>query len=103
MKFCPRCGSICLPTKEGDKTIFKCSCGHQEEGEGKIVEKVKHETKEIEVVDKEIETHPLTEATCPRCKHGKAYFWEIQTRAGDEAATAFFKCEKCKHTWREYK
>ncbi|MBS3171381.1 hypothetical protein J4449_02085 [Candidatus Woesearchaeota archaeon] len=28
--------------------------------------------------------------------------WLVQTRAADEAATRFFKCVKCMHTWRAY-
>ena len=36
------------------------------------------------------------------CGLGKARFWLVQTRASDEPETKFFKCEKCKHTWRDY-
>ena len=39
---------------------------------------------------------------CPKCRHKKAYYWTVQTRAGDEAETKFLKCEKCSHTWRDY-
>ena len=59
-------------------------------------------TQEIGVVDKEFETDPITDAECPKCHHPKAYFWEVQTRAADEAPTKFLKCEKCKHIWRDY-
>ncbi|MEK6946569.1 MAG: transcription factor S, partial [Nanoarchaeota archaeon] len=34
--------------------------------------------------------------------HKTAYFWLVQTRAGDEPETKFLKCEKCGHTWRDY-
>lgn len=66
-------------------------------------EAVKQEKKEIGVVEKEIETLPVVKAKCPHCSYNEAANWEIQTRAGDEAATQFFKCKKCGHTWREYK
>ena len=33
----------------------------------------------IEVVDKTIETLPKTEIECPRCNHGKAFYWTAQT------------------------
>ena len=46
------------------------------------------------------DTLPLTDADCPKCEHEKAYYWLVQTRAGDEADTKFLKCEKCKHTSR---
>jgi len=103
MKFCPKCGSICLPKKEAGKTIFVCKCGHSELGEARIKETVKHHELKIEVAEKGIEIHPVTKAKCPKCGNTEAYFWEIQTRAADEAATAFFKCKKCSHIWRKYK
>jgi len=103
MLFCKKCGSIMMPKKEGDKTIFKCHCGYSEEGNAKFKEEVKKEKKEIGVVDKEVETMPVVKAKCPDCGHDEAFNWEIQTRAGDEPPTQFFKCRKCGHTWREYK
>jgi len=45
---------------------------------------------------------PKTNEECPKCKHKEAYYWLVQTRAADEAATRFFKCVKCMHTWRAY-
>ena len=56
----------------------------------------------MDVIEEEATAYPLVDRTCPKCSHDKAYFWEIQTRASDEPATQFFKCEKCKHTWRHY-
>ena len=103
MKFCPKCGSIMTPKKEGGGAVFACRCGHRESGEAKVKETVKHEHKEIEVAEKGEEIHPVVKAKCPKCKNEEAYNWEIQTRAGDEAATQFFKCKKCSNVWREYK
>ncbi len=103
MKFCPKCGSIMKPEKQTVGVLFRCHCGHAESGEARIKEEVKHKTKEIEVADKSVETLPVVKAKCPKCRNEEAYNWEIQTRAGDEAATQFFKCRKCSHTWREYK
>ena len=45
---------------------------------------------------------PITNEKCPKCGHGKAYYAMVQTRAADEPETKFFKCEKCKHRWRDY-
>ena len=104
MKLCPKCGSIMLPKKQDNTVLFICnSCGHSESGEAKIKEKVKHEHREIEIVEKRDDIHPVVKTKCPECGHDEAYNWEIQTRAGDEAATQFFKCKKCSHTWREYR
>jgi DNA-directed RNA polymerase subunit M len=67
-------------------------------------EKKKEEEKGTGIVDEEAEQKvmPVVEVECPECKNKQAYFWEVQTRAGDEPPTKFFKCTKCKHTWRDY-
>lgn len=99
MQFCPKCGSILIPKKEMS-SCPKCSYKSKEVAE-EIKETVK-KTAKVEIIHEEKTAYPLVDQECPKCKHKKAYFWEIQTRAGDEAATQFFKCEKCKHTWRHY-
>ena len=104
MMFCPKCGSLLMPKKEGRKVIVKCSCGYKSKDnvDTTIKEEIKQEESIKAPVDGEFETLPITDAECPKCKHKKAYFWEVQTRAADEAPTKFLKCEKCKHIWRDY-
>ena len=104
MKFCPKCKSIMMPKKDGDKVLYTCSCGHTEGAKeaGTLKDTKKKEEKEVEVVDKEIDTLPVCDADCPECGNDKAFYWLQQTRAGDEAETRFLKCTKCKKTWREY-
>ena len=104
MIFCPKCGSILRPNKENGKTIMVCSCGYKskEAGSLKIKEQVKRDDVKIGVVDKEPELMPKIEQECPKCGNKEAFYWTIQTRAADEAPTRFFKCTKCKKTWREY-
>ncbi|MBT4824246.1 transcription factor S [Candidatus Woesearchaeota archaeon] len=102
--FCPKCGSILIPKNDGNKKILHCKCGHnnaEDIKDMKFTETLGNE-KKIEVVDKEIETHPLTEVECPKCHHREARYWTQQTRASDEPETKFYKCEKCKHIWRDY-
>lgn len=66
-------------------------------------EKVKLKKEEqIEVVDESVTSLPKTDEECPKCGNNKAYYWLVQTRSGDEAATRFFRCTKCGHTWRDY-
>ena len=103
--FCPKCGSIMMPKKADGKVIMSCSCGYKDskESDGKIKEEVKKKSAEIEVVDKNYSGDILVDIECPKCAHGKAFFWTIQTRASDEPETKFYKCEKCSHTWRDYK
>lgn len=106
MKFCDECGAMLVPKKEDKKTVFACnSCGVVSNKRESIVlsEKVGDGKKTmIDVVDKKIEVLPKIDQECQKCSYGKAYFWLVQTRAGDEAETRFFKCAKCNHTWREY-
>jgi len=92
-----------LPKKDKKMLVCpRCGCKDKNMEKAQIKEIVGQDEKKIDVVDKEIEAYPLTEAECPKCKHKKAYFWEVQTRASDEPATKFLKCEKCKHIWRDY-
>ena len=103
--FCPKCGSILVPRREDGKKMLVCSCGYKTSQVDKatIRETVIKSEKEVEVIDKgELQTLPKTTAECPKCSHKTAYFWLVQTRAGDEPETKFLRCEKCSHTWRDY-
>lgn len=106
IEFCEKCGSILVPIKKGKDTYMKCrGCGRQNKKEVralKIVEEKKRQ-KGVLVIEKDMTLLPLTDKACPKCEHGKAYWWMQQTRSADEPPTQFFRCEKCKHTWREYK
>jgi len=103
MEICT-CGSMLLPKREGAKKVMQCSgCGYRKEASMKLQDAV-IKNKSVDVVDQKDNDmqHPLTDKECEKCGHGQSYWWITQTRASDEPATRFFKCEKCKHTWREY-
>lgn len=102
--FCPKCGSILMPKKEGNKTVLQCTCGYREvKEEGvKFTEKKEIEEKEVEVVHEVKETLPVTKEDCPKCGNPEAYYELQQTRSADEPPTKFLRCTKCKHTWRDY-
>ena len=104
MLFCPKCGSLLVPKEQGSKTVMLChKCKFKSNDTSSLSTKEKITSKSsIDVIEKEEISHPVVDQECPKCRHTKAEYWEIQTRAGDEAATQFFKCEKCKHTWRKY-
>jgi DNA-directed RNA polymerase subunit M len=92
-----------LPKKKDKKLVYECaSCGKvtaTQSEDAKIKEVVSNANRKIDLVDgsEEEKTLPLTQTECPACKHTKAYYWTIQTRASDEPETKFMKCEKCKH------
>jgi DNA-directed RNA polymerase subunit M len=54
------------------------------------------------VIEKNEDALPKTKATCSKCSHNEAVWWVQQTRSADEAPTVFYRCTKCKHSWREY-
>jgi transcription factor S len=101
--FCPKCGSILIPKKDRNKQVLACKCGYKntEESDMKFKEVITPH-KEVEVIEEQKEALPIVEEECPKCKHKQAYSWELQTRAADEPPTQFFRCEKCRHTWRHY-
>ena len=98
-----------MPHKKGKLTILECrNCGHKssttKKVDFKVTARTEKENKTTIVVEKKqnFEVLPETEAECPKCGNKKAFWWMLQTRAGDEPATRFYRCTKCKHTWREY-
>ncbi|MEM2875274.1 MAG: transcription factor S, partial [Candidatus Hadarchaeales archaeon] len=97
MQFCPKCGSLMLPKKEGERSVLVCSsCGHSEEKKDlesyRVVKRERTED-DVLIID-EVEKPPLptTRARCPSCGHDTAYWWMRQTRAADEPSTRFYKC-----------
>jgi|SRR3989338_35711 len=106
IEFCEKCGSILVPVKKGKNSYMKCrGCGKEVKKEMKsmkIVEE-KPKSKGVVVIEQDMTLLPLTDKECPKCEHGRAYWWLQQTRSADEPPTQFFRCEKCKHTWREYR
>ena len=56
----------------------------------------------IENEDQNLKTNPTAQISCPKCENNMAYTWQVQTRAGDEGATQFFRCIRCGHTFRLY-
>jgi DNA-directed RNA polymerase subunit M len=111
VKFCPKCGSIMIPRKEGGKSIWICpKCGYKEEAtnEDKVVikSKKKHSPRDKLVVieDDMPPTASLLKGVvrCPKCGSDEVYYWMVQTRSADEPMTRFYRCKKCGYTWREY-
>jgi DNA-directed RNA polymerase subunit M len=107
MIFCEKCGAMMVPKTEEDGTrVLKCrSCSHVKpvEGDLRVSQEIKKSPRDkIVVVEDDSIPMPTTAATCPKCGHNEAYYWTLQTRRGDEGATEFYRCTKCKKTWRNY-
>lgn len=103
MEFCPKCGSVILVA---DKKASCAKCGYKPKGTVKIQSTETVDKKAgIAVIqdDADVSLYPIVSIKCPKCKHGEARFWTLQTRASDESETKFYQCTKCKHTWRVYR
>lgn len=111
LNFCPNCDSLLYEKVIDGKSVLTCRCGYMKE----IVEQEEMETENqeignnrepsnfrMEIIDEKISTLPTKAEECPKCKNKTAFYWQVQTRAGDEAMTIFFRCTKCRFTWREY-
>jgi DNA-directed RNA polymerase subunit M len=95
--------------KENGDSFLVCKCGYQEGTEVLLDEKtVKEKGKALEknliIVKKDdkISVLPKVKEICPKCNHNEAETWQQQMRSADEPSTHFFRCLKCKFTWREY-
>ena len=104
MKFCPKCE---VKLKKGDSGLECSKCGYTE-GE-KVTNKKKPIVEEepdfsllaFEGTEGE-DTNPTVKIDCEKCGHGEAVAWMFQTRSADEPTTRFYRCQKCKYTWRDY-
>jgi len=105
MEFCPKCGGLMVP--KSPKTLECPKCSNRVRTKGLVLkEKLakKEKKKKPRGKPKEIEdTLPTTnDVECPKCGNKEAYWWSVQTRAADEPETQFYRCKKCRYTWREY-
>ncbi|KAF8765397.1 hypothetical protein HU200_008542 [Digitaria exilis] len=114
MEFCPSCGLLlqidpgtgshrlrlfCPVCPYFDAILFRLLVPQ-------IVKKARLVKKEVEPIFSNADAMklaPKTQASCPRCNHGEAYFRQMQIRSADEPMTAFYRCcrEECQLEWRD--
>jgi len=111
VEFCPDCGGLLRKRTKNGTTFLFCRCGYEKklepnnaEKQKRIAKKKKKLEENLIVVnhDDKITVHPIVERICPKCGFNEAETWQEQTRSADEPSTTFFRCLKCKKTWREY-
>jgi transcription factor S len=102
MKFCPKCGAI-LVQKTKKFGCPRCNYSTNEKVNLKVKETLGEKQKVAVIKENQIDILPTVAAECKKCGHKEAHFWTSQTRGSDETETRFFRCKKCKQTWREYK
>ncbi len=107
MQLCKKCGTLMLPVKKHGKATLLCpKCkikGKMPSESFKISEKIEKDIKDtIPVIEADMSNLPKMKITCPECEHREAWWWTKQTRSSDEPETRFYRCVKCRKTWREY-
>ncbi len=104
MKFCPKCAVKLKKSVSG----LQCSkCGYTEGQEVKNTKKVVDEktpNEEFNVFEENEgeESLPTIKIECEKCGNDEAVWWMLQTRSADEPTTQFYRCSKCRYTWRNY-
>ncbi|WOF16498.1 transcription factor S [Methanoplanus sp. FWC-SCC4] len=103
MMFCPECKSM-LKSCDGKLKCPKCGFEKTIEDKSQLLKTKARVEKEITIVDEDenVPTLPTTKIRCPECGHDLAEWWLRQLRSADESEVRFFRCVKCKNTWREY-
>jgi DNA-directed RNA polymerase subunit M len=112
MEFCPNCERKLFPSTEASESTsrvqLKCiRCGYIQDDVLQTAlanNNAKPISNVVTVIDNkdELQTMPTTRRECPHCDNTLAFYWQVQTRAGDEGSTQFFRCTQCRHTWRLY-
>jgi DNA-directed RNA polymerase subunit M len=113
MKFCPKCETRLklkqVKSDDGTLVTLVCdNCGYTDKAGKSITKPTEEELVEapaIKVVgekESKLSTLPTIKVDCPKCGHGEANWWFLQTRSGDEPPTQFYRCLNCNHTWRSY-
>ncbi len=102
MKFCPKCE---VRLKRNNNSSISCpKCGYSESDSKKTKKETKEDQSELNVLDENEgkETLPSIKIDCEKCGNNEAVWWMLQTRSADEPTTQFYRCTKCRHTWRNY-
>jgi transcription factor S len=102
MKFCPSCE---VKLKKCDSGLQCPKCDYIEGDESKQTKTVVEEQEsQFNVLSQNeaVETLPTIKIECEKCGNDEAVWWMLQTRSADEPTTQFYRCSKCRHTWRNY-
>jgi DNA-directed RNA polymerase subunit M len=102
MKFCPSCE---VKLKKGDSGLQCPKCDYVEGKETNQTKKIvqEHESQFNVLAENEtVETLPTIKIECEKCGNDEAVWWMLQTRSADEPTTQFYRCSKCRYTWRNY-
>eukprot|EP00811_Abedinium_folium_P010172 NODE_19409_length_844_cov_5.868898.p1 GENE.NODE_19409_length_844_cov_5.868898~~NODE_19409_length_844_cov_5.868898.p1 ORF type:complete len:110 (-),score=30.64 NODE_19409_length_844_cov_5.868898:331-660(-) len=105
-QFCPSCANLLtIEAGKGAVVAFRCrTCAYMYRIEEKLTAKHMMQRKEVDDVLGGMDVWKdvdQTDAVCPSCSCGRAFFRQVQTRSADEPMTVFYKCTRCMHNWKE--
>ncbi|MDY6966117.1 MAG: transcription factor S [Halobacteriota archaeon] len=89
------------PDEEGMLVCRRCGCKKEKEKPSVVLRDTIKEKEEV-ILEEESAGMPTIKIKCSDCGNDTAYWWLRQLRSADEAEVRFFRCTKCKKTWREY-
>ena len=104
MKFCPKC-EVKLKNSGSGLQCPQCNYteGQKEKPSKKVTNKEEPDFSLLAFEENEgDESLPTVKIDCEKCGHDEAVAWMFQTRSADEPTTRFYRCQKCKYTWRDY-
>ncbi len=103
MKFCPKC-EVKLKKDGGNLKCSKCGYveGEVSTTQKKVVQEKSTEPFNVFEGNEGEESLPTIKIECESCGHDQAVWWMLQTRSADEPTTQFYRCVKCRNTWRNY-
>lgn len=103
MKFCPKCE---VKLKKDGPDLKCAKCGYIEGNiipqQKKVVDEEPTEAFNVFAENEGEESLPTIKIECESCGNDEAVWWMLQTRSADEPTTQFYRCTKCKNTWRNY-
>jgi DNA-directed RNA polymerase subunit M len=103
MKFCPKC-EVKLKKDNSDLKCPKCGYieGDIQDLQKKTIQEESTEAFNVFAENEGEEALPTIKIECGSCGNDEAVWWMLQTRSADEPTTQFYRCTKCKYTWRNY-
>ncbi|KAI9296088.1 putative Rpc11-DNA-directed RNA polymerase III subunit C11 [Neoconidiobolus thromboides FSU 785] len=106
MLFCPLCGNMLIISQSETQTFSCQTCPYQFLIQKTHVSRYVLKRKEVDDVlggAESWENVDQTDAACPKCENGRAFYFQLQIRSADEPMTTFYKCTSsdCSHKWKE--
>jgi len=101
--FCPTCSNLLVISSETGYNKWACNtCPYEFPITKQMTSRTTLNRKQVDDVLGGVDMHAdTTAATCEKCEHGRAYFYQLQTRSADEPMTIFYRCVNCAYQWRE--